>query len=123
VFVGRGLIQGNAQVNLDARPGDSNLLDEEAHELLTLLEGEGIDIFSNAPGEGFDFTRQAVVDREFLVLRQECLALVLELCLAADDLVMPRLEFGELKGLHLLEVDNPPSLTLGCCSRRSNRAK
>jgi hypothetical protein len=70
VIVGRGLIQGNAQVNLDARPGDANLLDQEAHELLTLLEVEGIEPFSNASGERFNFACQPVIDREFLVLRQ-----------------------------------------------------
>jgi hypothetical protein len=73
-------------VNLDARASDSNLLDEQAHEL---LEGEGIETVSNAPGEGFNFPRQLVVDREFLVLRQQCLALLLELSMAADHVVMP----------------------------------
>jgi hypothetical protein len=35
VLVGGGLIQRNAQVNLYAWPGDANLLDEKAYELLT----------------------------------------------------------------------------------------
>ena len=113
VLVGRGLIQGNAQVNLDARPGDSNLLDQEADEPLTLLEVEGIDTLSNTPGEGVDLARQPVVDHELLVLRQKCLALLLELSMAADHLVLPELEFGELNGLHLIEVHEPSALCFG----------
>jgi hypothetical protein len=113
VLVGRGLIQGNAQVNLNARPGDSNLLDQEAHEPLTLLEVEGIDTSSNTPGEGFDFAQQPVVNRELLVLRQQCLALLLELSMTTDHLLLPDLEFGELNGLHLIEVHEPSSLRFG----------
>ena len=51
VLVGCGLVQGNPQVNLHAWAGDANLLDQEAHEFLTLFEVEGVDTFSNAPGE------------------------------------------------------------------------
>jgi len=72
---GRVLIQGDAQMNLDGRPGDSHLLDQQADELLTLLKIEGIDAVANVPGEGFDLARQPVVDRKFLALCQERLAL------------------------------------------------
>ena len=47
------------------------------------------------------------------MLRQQRLALVLKLSMAADDLLMPSLEFGELNGLHLIEVHEPPSFCLG----------
>ena len=72
---GRVLIQGNAQVNLDGRPGDSHLFDQQADELLTLLKIQGIDAVANVPGEGFDLARQPVVGRKFLALCQERLAL------------------------------------------------
>ena len=94
-------------MNLHVWPGDANLFDQEAHEFLALLEVEGVDTFSDAPGEGFNFVRQAVVDREFLVLRQECVALLLESSLAADHLLMPSLELGELNRLHLIEIHEP----------------
>jgi len=77
------------------------LLDQEAHEFLTLFEVEGVDTLSNAPGEELNFARQPVVDGEFLVLRQECLPLLLELSLAAVHLLTPSLELGELNRLHL----------------------
>src|SRR5260370_28096324 len=71
----RGLIQGNAQMNLDGRPSDPHLFDPPADALLTLLKIEGIDAVANVPGEGFDFARQPVVGRQFLALCQERLAL------------------------------------------------
>ena len=59
------------------------LLDEEAYEFLTLFEVEGVDTCSNAPGERVNLCRQPVADGEFLVLRLECVSLLLELSMAA----------------------------------------
>jgi hypothetical protein len=100
-------------VNLHARPGNANLLDEEAHQLLTLFEVESVDTFSDAPGEGVNFVRQPVVDGEFVVPRQQCFALLLELSMTAEHLLMPSLEFGELNRLHLIQIDEPSSFCLG----------
>ena len=47
------------------------------------------------------------------MLRQQCLALLLELAVAADYLLMPRMEFGEFNGLHRIEVDEPSSFCSG----------
>ena len=44
-------------MDLHAWPGDANLLDQQAHELLALFEVEGVDALSNLPGEGFNFAR------------------------------------------------------------------
>ncbi|MBV9328943.1 MAG: hypothetical protein JO352_34985 [Chloroflexi bacterium] len=57
-IVGRGrLIQGNTQVDLDRRPGDSHLFDQQAHEFLTLLKIKAIDAVTNTLGEGVEPAR------------------------------------------------------------------
>src|SRR5579859_6588756 len=48
----RWVVQRHSQVNLDRRPCDSHLLDQQTYELLTLLEIECIDAGSNASCEG-----------------------------------------------------------------------
>src|SRR5215813_6645828 len=48
-----------------------------------------------------------------MVLRNQSLALLLELSMAADQLVPPRLEFSEVDGLHLIQVDESSSFGLG----------
>ncbi len=100
-------------MNFDGRPSDSHLFDQQADELLTLLEIEGIHAVANVLGRGFDLARQPVVDRKFLALCQERLALSLELSMAADHLLMPRLEVGELNGLHLVQVQDSAPLVVG----------
>ena len=62
-------------MNLDRRPSDSHLFDQQADELLTLLKIEGIDAVAHVPGEGFNLARQPVVGRKFLALCQERVAL------------------------------------------------
>jgi hypothetical protein len=112
-LIERGLIQGNAQVDLDARSGDSNLLNKQPHEPLALLEVEGVDALPNTAGEGFDLMSKLVVGRELLPLGQKGLLLLLELPMSADHLLMPRLEFREHNGLHLIEVHHPSPLAVG----------
>jgi hypothetical protein len=72
-LIERRLIQGNAELDLDARSGDSNLLNKKPHEPLMLLEFEGVDALPNAAGEGFDLTSKRVIDGELLPLGQKCL--------------------------------------------------
>jgi hypothetical protein len=112
-LIERRLIQGNAQVDLDARSGDSNLLNKKPHEPLPLLEVESVDALPNTARKGFDLTSKLVIDGEFLPLGQQCLLLLLELPMAADHLLMPRLEFREHGGLHLIEVHHPSPLAVG----------
>jgi hypothetical protein len=100
-------------VDLDARPGHSNLLDQQAHESLTLLEVESVDALPDAAGERFDPASQPVVDRELLALPHQRLPLLFELSMPVDHLSMTRLELRELDGLHLVEVRNPSSLGVG----------
>ena len=100
-------------MDLHIGPGDLNLLDEQAHQLLALLEIKSIEPFANTLGEGFNFVRQLVVDREFVVLGQQCFALLLELAMAAEHLMMPNLEFGQIDRLHLIQVNESSSFCLG----------
>src|SRR6266851_1059115 len=104
------LVQGDAQVDLDVRPGHSNLLDQQAHESLTLLEVESVDALPDAAGEGFDPASQAVVDRQLLALTHQRLPLLLELPMPGDNFSVSHLELRELDGLHLVEVHDPSSL-------------
>ena len=110
---GRRVFQRDSQVNLDSRPSDSQLLDQQTYELLTLLEIECIDAVSDAPGERFDLARQPVVDRKVLSLGQNRLALEFELSMAADHVLMASLELRELNRLHLIEVHDSAPFALG----------
>ena len=75
-------------MDLNARPGHSDLLDHQAHESLALLEIEGVDALSDAAGERFDPAGQPVVDRELLALPHQRLPLLLELPMPVDHLSM-----------------------------------
>jgi hypothetical protein len=100
-------------MDLDVRPGHPDLLDQQTYEPLPLLEVEGVDALPSAISEGFDPASQPVVDRELLALGQQRLTFLLELPMPLGHLAMPRLELGELDGLHLVEVNHPSSLALG----------
>lgn len=113
VVSGRRLIQGDAQVDLDVRPGHAHLLDQQAHEPLTLLEVEGVHSVPYTRRERIDPMCQPVVDGERLPFGHQCFSLLLELPVPLDHLSMARLEFRELEGLHLIQINDPSSLALG----------
>jgi hypothetical protein len=92
-------------VDLHVWAGNANLLDEEAHQLLALFEVEGVDAGSYALGERFNLARELIIDRELMMLCKQRLTLLLELPVAAEDLLVASLEFGELDGLHLIQID------------------
>jgi hypothetical protein len=100
-------------VDLDVGSRHPHLLDQQAHEPLTLLKVEGINALPHAIGKGVDPARQLVVDGDRLPFRHQGLALLLELALPLDHLSMARLEFRERNGLHLVQIDDPSSLALG----------
>ena len=52
------------------------------------------------------------------MLRQQCVALLLELSMTAEHLLLPSLEFGEFNRLHLVQVDEPSSFRL--CALQSS---
>jgi hypothetical protein len=109
----RWVVQRHSQVNLDRRPSDSHLLDQQTYQLLTLLEIECIDAGSNASCEGFDLASQALVDREVLSVGQNRLAFEFELSMAADHVLVACLELRELDRLHLIEVRDSAPFALG----------
>jgi hypothetical protein len=100
-------------VDLNVRSGHPNLLDQQAHEPLTLLEVDGVDALLDPVGERFDLVRQSVFHCEFPPLVQQRLPLLLELSMPLDDLLMPGLELRELDGLHLVKIYDPSPLGLG----------
>jgi hypothetical protein len=57
IVCGRRLIQGDAQVDLDRRPGDSHLLHQETYEFLTLFEIKLVDAAPYALGKCVDLAR------------------------------------------------------------------
>ena len=97
-------------MDFDIWAGHPNLLDEEAHELLTLLEIEGVEAVPHAIGEGVDAVRQVVIDGQRFVLGHEFLALLLKLAMALHYLAVSRLELREFDSLHLIQVDDSSSL-------------
>ena len=57
-------------MNLNVRSGHPDLLDQQAHESLTLLEVEGVDALLDPASERFDLVRQTVVHLQFPALVQ-----------------------------------------------------
>ena len=100
-------------MDLHVWSSNANLLDEEAHELLALFEIEDVDACSYTLGERFNLARETVRDRELMMLRKQGLALLLELPMAAEDLLVPSLEFDELDGLHLIQINESSAFCLG----------
>lgn len=56
MVVGRwfGFVEGDAEVDVDLPAVDVDFFDEEAHELLALVEVELVDAGQDAPGEVLD---------------------------------------------------------------------
>ena len=63
-----GLVEGDAELDLDVPPGDADFLDEESEQGLFLLEVETIDAGADAFGEVVHTAAHLVVAGEFLAL-------------------------------------------------------
>lgn len=100
-------------MDFDVGSGHSHLLDEQAHEPLTLLEVESVHPLPNMLGERVDPVSKPMVDGEDLPFGYQCLSLLSELPMPLDDLLMPLPKLGELDGLHLVQINDPSSLAFG----------
>jgi D-serine deaminase-like pyridoxal phosphate-dependent protein len=58
------LVEGDAQADVDLPAGDTDLLDNQAHEALAAVEVEAVDAVCGLGGEGVDAAAQPVVVRE-----------------------------------------------------------
>ena len=86
-------------MDLDLPAGDAHVVDNEAQQLLALLEVELVDAGGGAAGEVADTLLEAVVDGKLLALGDELVALLGERVVASVDISCSQ--------LHLVEFDQP----------------
>jgi hypothetical protein len=90
--------------------GDADLVDDQAEELLTLVEVELVDDGQDAVGESGDAVADLVVAGQFLALGGELVAALLEVSAAAVGVGGAAVQFGQVDQSGLVEVDQAAPL-------------
>lgn len=98
-------IQGDAELDLDVPAGDADLLDDEAEELLSLVEVKVIKGGQGAAGEVGDALTQLVVGGQLGPLCGQLLASGVQLGVSAVDVFGAALHVDEFDQSGLVEVN------------------
>jgi hypothetical protein len=109
-IVGWFLAKRYSQVDLDLPTGDSDLLDDEAQQTLTLVEVELIEAGGDACGEVAYTPPELIVAGQFPVTGLELVLLGLQTRPAAGDLAGSALQVGEGDEPGLVEVAEASAL-------------
>jgi hypothetical protein len=107
------LVEGDAEVDLGLPSGHGDVIDDEAHELLSVGEVELVDPFRDPAGEVVHAIPQTVLGGEFVALEDELLTLVGERLSAGSDVSAAPLDLGKLKQAGLVEVGEASSFGIG----------
>jgi hypothetical protein len=91
-------------VDLDLPAGDAHVVDNEAQQLLTLLEAELVEAVSGPAGELTDALAEAVVGGQLLALGDQLVALAGQRTMAGVDVPCPPLHLAELEQPGLVQV-------------------
>ncbi|MEE9279756.1 MAG: hypothetical protein V3V67_06240 [Myxococcota bacterium] len=106
-------VQRDPQTDLDLPALYSNLLNNEAEQLLALLEVQGVDRGLDLVCERTDPLTDPVLLGELLPLRDEGFALLPKGTAASLHLFRSALQFHELEQAGLIEVDEPAAFRFG----------
>ena len=90
---------------MDVPAGDVDFFDDEAEQGLFLVEVEGVDHGQDAGGEVAHAVAELVVAAQFLALRGESVAALVQVVAAVLDLGGTALQLGQLDEAGLVEVD------------------
>jgi hypothetical protein len=111
--VGRGLVEGDAQADLDVPAGDADFLDEEPQELLFPDRIELVDYAADSFGEVVDSAVELIAADQGRALVGEAGSFRLELTVAGGDVRGPPLQIRPLDQSGLVEVDQPTLFSVG----------
>lgn len=98
------LVERDPEVDLDLPASDADVVDDEAEQLLALLEVELVDTVSGSVGEVTDSLLETVVDSELLVLCDQLVALAGQRLVADVDIPCSPLHFVQFEHPGLVEV-------------------
>jgi hypothetical protein len=93
----RGVVEGDAQADVDVPAGDTDVLDDQAEQLLVLVEVEAVEGGKHLLGEGADALAESVVSGERVALGGQCLSLQGGLLLAGVELLGAALQFDQVQ--------------------------
>ncbi len=99
-------------MHLHVPAGDADFGDDEAEQVLFLVEVEGVDDGQDACGEVTDALAELVAAGEFVALGGERLAALLQVAAAVGGVGGAALHLGWLKQAGLVEVDEPAPLAV-----------
>ena len=102
---GGGVVEGDAESDLDVPAGDANLVDDEAQQLLALIEVEAVEGCGGSFGERADALSKSVVLGEFGALLGEGLALAVDGGASGVEFLGSALHLDEFDEPGLVEVD------------------
>ena len=106
-------VEGDAEVDLDLPSGHGDVIDDEAHELLAVVEVELVDPFGDSAGEVIDTVPEAVVCDEFVALGHEVVVLAGQCLSAGSDVSAAPLDLGEFEEPGLVEVGEASPFCVG----------
>ena len=108
----RGLVERDAQSDLDAPSGDANFVDDEAEQLLLLVEVEAVERGGGAVGERVDALTEPVVFRELSALVGQRVTLRVDVGTPGAELFGSTLELDEFDKPSLVEVGEASALVV-----------
>jgi len=107
------VVEGDAKTDLDVPAGDANLVDDEADQLLALIEVEPVERGSGSFGERADALTEPVVLGERAALFGEGLSLAVDGGPPAVEFLGSALQLDQLYQPGLIEVDETVAFGLG----------
>ena len=104
---GAGVVEWDAESDLDVPAGDADFVDDEAQQFLALIEVEAVEGCGGSFGEGADALTKPVVLGQLVALVGEGLALVVDAGASGVEFSGSALHLDELDEPGLVEVDEP----------------
>lgn len=108
-----GVVEGDAEADVDVPAGDADVLDDQAEQLLELFEVEAVEGGKHLLGEGADALAEPVVGGERVALVGQCLSLQGGLLLAGVEFFRAALQLDQVQEPGLVAVDQSAAFGLG----------
>jgi hypothetical protein len=108
-----GVVEGDAQADVDVPAGDADVLDDQAEQLLELFGVEAVEGGKHLLGEGADALAEPVVGGQRVALGGQCLSLQGGLLLAGVELLGAALQLDQVQQPSLVAVNEAAAFGLG----------
>ena len=107
----RGAVQGYSEPDFDPPSGDADLVNDEAEELLPLVEVQSVDGGPDLVGEAFDSISQLVLLSQLLALVEQRSPLPLKRATTQFQFLATAFELFPLDETGLIEIDQSPAFS------------